>query len=170
MDNNIVFTERQRFRQIWIWFILIGINGLCIYAIVACIIGEQQISNRPVNNTVLFVALGLTVLLTALFFTLRLDTEIKQDGIYVRFFPFHLAFRKYSRDEISKIFLRQYNPIKEYGGWGVRAGLFGKGKALNVSGHMGIQIVLTNGTRLLIGTNKPDEAKKVLQQLGYLTE
>jgi hypothetical protein len=170
MDNNIVFAERQRFRQIWIWLILIGINGLCIYAIAACMIGEQQIGIRPVCSTVLFGAPGLTMLLTALFFTLRLDTEIKQDGIYVRFFPFHLTFRKYSRDGISKIFLRQYNPIKEYGGWGIRAGLFGKGKALNVSGRMGIQIVFTDGKRLLIGTNKPDEVREALQRLGYLTE
>lgn len=170
MDNNIIFSERQRFRQIWIWLILLGVNGLWIYAIITQVVNGQQFCNRPMSDTGLFIALGLTVLLTILFIAFRLDTEIKQDGIYVRFFPFYLTFRKYSWDKIAKSFVKQYNPIMDYGGWGFRLGLFGKGKALNVSGNKGIQIVLTDGTRLLIGTNKPDEAKQALQQIGHLTE
>lgn len=58
----------------------------------------------------------------------------------------------------------------DYGGWGFRFGLFGKGRALNVSGNKGIQLVLTDGTRLLIGTNKPDEARQALQLIGHLAE
>jgi len=170
MNNDILFTEQQRFRQIWVWLMLIGINGLFLYGIYQQVISGQQWGNKPMSDTGLFVALGSTVLLTILFFILRLDTEIKRDGIYVRFFPFRLSFKKYSWDKVSKSFVKQYNPIMDYGGWGIRFGLFGKGRALNVSGNKGIQIVLTDGTRLLIGTNKPDEAKQALQQVGHLTE
>lgn len=170
MNNDILFTERQHFRQIWVWLMLIGINGLFIWGLIQQVIYGQQWGNKPMSDNGLFVALGSTVLVTILFLFLRLDTEIKQDGIYVRFFPFHLTFRKYSWDKIAKSFVKQYNPIMDYGGWGIRLGIFGKGRALNVSGNKGIQIVLTGGTRLLIGTNKPDEAKQALQQVGHLTE
>jgi len=170
MNNDILFTEQQRFRQIWVWLMLIGINGLFLYGIYQQVISGQQWGNKPMSDTGLFVALGSTVLLTILFFILRLDTEIKRDGIYVRFFPFRLSFKKYSWDKVSKSFVKQYNPIMDYGGWGIRFGLFGKGRALNVSGNKGIQIVLTDGTRLLIGTNKPEEARQALQLIGHLTE
>ncbi len=58
----------------------------------------------------------------------------------------------------------------EYGGWGIKNGLFGSGKSYNVSGNEGLQIIYTNNKRLLIGTKKTDEIKSVLFQLGKLSE
>lgn len=60
-------------------------------------------------------------------YSFKLQTVIKTDGIYVRFFPIHIAFRKYSWDKLSKVYVRTYSPLAEYGGWGLRLGLFGKG-------------------------------------------
>jgi len=81
------------------------------------------------------------------------------------FFPFHLTLKKYSWDNIQRFSVRQYDPITEYGGWGFRFGFLTKGMAFNVSGNKGIQLVLKNGSRLLIGTNKPDEASETLKKL-----
>ncbi len=170
MSNDILFTERQRFKQIWIWLILFGVNGLVIYGIIQQVIIGKQFGNNPGSDTELFLVFVLVMLVTLLFHSFRLDTEIKHDGVYVRFFPFYLSFQKYSWDRIAKSFVKKYNPLLDYGGWGIRFGFPGKGKAYNVSGNKGIQLVLTDGTKLLIGTNKPDEAKQVLQQSGHLTE
>jgi len=57
------------------------------------------------------------LLLTLSFYLFKLETIIKTDGIYVRFFPFHIAYRKYDWNTISQAFVRKYNPITEYGGW-----------------------------------------------------
>ena len=108
----------------------------------------------------------MTLLLSLLFFSFNLITIVKPDGIYVRFFPFHLSFRRYTWDMISKVYVRHYSPIGEYGGWGIRLGLFGKCKAYNVSGNKGLQIEFTNNKKLLIGTKKPDELATVLTNLG----
>jgi|SRR3954447_2251190 hypothetical protein len=113
---------------------------------------------------------GLTILLTILFINFRLETQIKKDGVYVRFFPFHLSFRHYNWDKVSKSFVRQYNPIGEYGGWGLRLGLFGKGKALSVSGDKGLQLEFTDNKKLLIGTNKPEELTEALKKIGQLKQ
>ncbi|AUC86670.1 hypothetical protein CW731_06850 [Polaribacter sp. ALD11] len=70
-----------------------------------------------------------------------------------------------SWNEISKVGIRTYLPISEFGGWGLRGGFFfnkGKEKAVNVSGDIGIQLVLKNGEKLLIGTQKKQEATSVL--------
>lgn len=167
MDKDALFTERQSFRQIWLWIILFGINGLFAYGIYGQVFIGQPFGDNPMSDSELVITFGLSILLTFLFIFLRLDTQIKQDGIYVRFFPFQLKFKKYSWDKISKSYVRQYSPISEYGGWGLRLGLFGHGRAFNISGNKGIQLELTNGKRLLIGTKKPDKAKQTLRELGH---
>lgn len=168
MNNEILFAERQKFRQWWIWLILVGINGFFLFGVFQQVFGGRQFGDRPMSNEGLLFSLGLSLLLTFVFINLRLDTQLKQDGIYVKFFPFHLTFKVYPWDEISKSFVRKYNPISEYGGWGLRLGLFGKGKAYNVSGNKGLQIEFTNNKRLLIGTNKPGELTETLTKMGKL--
>jgi len=39
-------------------------------------------------------------------------------------------------------------------------------EAYNVSGNKGIQLVFTNGRKLLIGTKRPEEVKEILEKLG----
>lgn len=169
MTTEKLFTERQYFRQIWLWALLIIINGFIIYGLISQVFFGRTFGDKPISNELLFfVTLGV-LLLTLLFVFLRLDTVIKQDGVYYRFLPFQWTYKKISWDRISKSFVRQYNPITEYGGWGLRTGLFGKGQAFNVSGDKGLQLVYDNGKKFLLGTQRPDEIEQALKQLGRLT-
>lgn len=59
--------------------------------------------------------------------------------------------------------MRTYSPIKEYGGWGYRITLK-NGKAFNVTGNKGIQLVLKSGKKLLIGTQQESEASLVINR------
>lgn len=167
MENKIFFSERQRFKQIWLWIILLGINGFFIFGLIKQVILEKQFGDKPMSDIGLFIVTTLTLFLSFLFFILRLETKIKTDGIYVRFFPFQLNFKHYPWDRLNQSFVRKYNPIGEYGGWGLRG--LGKNKALNVSGDKGIQLITQDGSKLLIGTNKADEATETLKRLGHLT-
>ncbi|EAR12449.1 hypothetical protein PI23P_07485 [Polaribacter irgensii 23-P] len=68
--------------------------------------------------------------------------------------------------EIETAHVRNYNPIGEYSGWGIKGGLLWnkeKGKYVNISGAIGIQLVLKNGKKLLIGTQKKEEVNNVLK-------
>ena len=71
-----------------------------------------------------------------------------------KFFPF---------DEIESFKEREYRPIREYGGWGIRYGL--SGKAYNVYGNKGLQLVLNNKKKILIGSQKSYEFYKAVQKL-----
>lgn len=168
MKEEILFTERQRFKQWWLWLILLGINGLLLFGVFKQVIGGQQFDNKPMGNAGLLIVTGLSIVFTLLFVSFRLDTTIKKDGIYVRFFPFHLKFKHYAWDSLTKSFVRQYSPLTEYGGWGLRFGLLGKGTAYNVSGDKGLQLEFTDSKKLLIGTNKPDELTDILSKIGQL--
>ena len=69
-------------------------------------------------------------------------------------------------EEIKKVYVRNYDPISEYGGWGLKGGFFWnkeKGKCVNISGDIGLQIEFKNGKKLLIGTQKKEEATSVLK-------
>ncbi|MDQ7961216.1 hypothetical protein [Flavobacterium lindanitolerans] len=170
MDNEILFTERQRFKQWWLWFILLGINGLFLFGVIKQVVGGEPYGDKPMSNTGLIITTALTVFLTFLFVSFRLETIIRKDGIYVRFSPFHLKFRHYAWETLTKCYVRQYAPIAEYGGWGLRYGFMGKGKALNVSGNKGLQLEFTDNKKLLIGTNKPYELTEILKKLGQLKQ
>ena len=165
MENEILFSEIQKFKQRWLWIILFGINGLLVFTIIKRIILGHQFGDKLLGNLGFYIAFIITLFLTILIYNLCLDTQLKKDGIYVRFFPFHQTFRFFPWEKIDKLYVRQYNPVTEYGGWGIRIGLFGKGKAFNVSGNKGLQIEFHNEERLLIGTNKPDELIKALNKI-----
>ena len=169
-DNEILFKESQGFTQWWLWLILTVINGFLLFGVYKQVIGGEAIGDKPMSDTGLLLNTGFMIALTVLFTRFRLHTEIKQDGVYVKFFPFHLSFKHYRWTSISKSYVRQYNPIAEYGGWGLRLGLFGKGKAYNVSGNQGLQLEFYNQKKLLIGTNKPMELLKVLKKIEHLKE
>jgi uncharacterized protein YlzI (FlbEa/FlbD family) len=68
--------------------------------------------------------------------------------------------------ETETAHVRKYNPIGEYGGWCIKGGLLWnkeKGKCVNITGAISIQIVLKNGKKLLIGTKKKEEVNNVLK-------
>lgn len=170
MENEVLFCERQRFKQIWLWIILLCINIYLIDRTVREFIMAEQFGGIPMSDTGLVISTIITLLVTLLIAITRLDTMIKNDGFYVRFFPFHLKYRKHPWNTISQIFVRKYDPLSEYGGWGYRLGWFGKGKAFNISGNQGIQLVFTDGSKLLIGTNRPNEVRESLDRIENFKE
>ena len=61
------------------------------------------------------------------------------------------------------VYTRTYSPMREYGGWGIR---FGKsGKAYNIKGDEGLQLVFKNGKRLLIGSQKSQELAQAVDSI-----
>ncbi len=161
MNNEILFSERQNYRT--------RRNGILLLALSVYFIFRSY--NNIMSKDLSFLTFnfaGIILLILALFFMfLRLDTEIREDGIYYQLFPFHFKMRKIAFDDIEKVYVRKYNPLMEYGGWGIRLGLFGKGWAINISGNKGIQIEFKNKKKrkFLLGTQKPEEVEAVLNKL-----
>ncbi len=155
-----VFKEEQRFTQLWLIVLLI------VSALMPFVILFSEYSKGKMTFNEFITAMFMIVLATGLIFLFKLKTRIDATGIHYQFFPFHFSFKTISWTEINQAYVRKYSPIGDYGGWGIKGGAFwdsGKGKAINVSGDIGIQLELKNGKKLLIGTQKENEAKQVLK-------
>ncbi|VXC14281.1 MULTISPECIES: hypothetical protein [Chryseobacterium] len=155
MENKLEFTEKQRFTQWWLWLLL---SAIMVYTIYNFIEDRQYFSTLE-----LAISFLIPILVIILFLVIRLETKIDGQGISVRFFPFQITFRYYPWRNIKKAYVRKYSPLTEYGGWGMRQGLFGKGKAYNVKGNKGLQIILNDEKKVLIGTQKQNELKQYLE-------
>lgn len=151
-----IFEETQQFRQWWLWVII-------LVATLSPLAALFYIPGGLTWEALISPGIGLVVGVM-LFFGLRLKTKVDENGIYYRFFPFHLKTRFKSWEDIEYAYVRKYSPLGEYGGWGIRL-TFGNGLALNVSGNMGLQIKYKNGKKLLIGTNKATELEALMQML-----
>ncbi len=155
MGNEIIFTEIQKMRQPWVWAIIFLPLALVIWY-------WKQMLPEPV---MLIVPLIMGILCPLLFYICNLRTEVRADGLYFRFFPFQRSFHKIGISDIKTYEVRTYMPIMEYGGWGIRYSLR-YGKAYNVSGNLGIQLVLKNGSKILFGSQKPEEFLEALKKVA----
>lgn len=163
MDNS-NFIEIQQFRQGWLLAIVLV---PCISALIY--IGFKVFRNWPMSGTnmLIFGAIALALVLVPVFMlSIKMITEVKNDAIHIRFFPLKREVISFS--EIAKCDARQYSPIKEYGGWGIRYGT--KGMAYNVSGDRGVQLELTNGKQLLIGSQRSEELAKTIRSKTFTKE
>lgn len=149
-----VFIENQHIRQWWVYALLVFC--LCCSAI-------PLVNGLLVNemHTSSWIAPAMTAIVITLFLRINLKTKIDREGITASFEPFSLFERHYSWKEIEQAYIRNYAPVAEYGGWGVRG--FGKAGAYNLSGKIGIQIITNNKERFLIGTQVPEKAEKAIK-------
>ncbi len=155
MSNPVYFKEVQYFRQLWLILVL-SVSTLPAILLVAFVPDEEEI-------WVKIVVISILVLTMSLIFIIRLETEITKDGIRYKFWPFHPKPRMIRYDDIQKIEVRKYEPLSEYGGWGIKG--TSKNRAYNVSGNIGIQIELKSGKKLLLGTNKKEEAETIVRRI-----
>lgn len=110
-----------------------------------------------------FVVLFLSVFVVYLFLSLKLELGISQRGIVFRLFPFHRKFRFIPFSEVRKYSIRRFNPIFEYGGWGIRYSTKRNGIAYTISGKYGLQLELLSNKRLLIGVKSPQQVLEFLK-------
>src|SRR5437868_14739400 len=63
------------------------------------------------DNLVMGLLSGLVLcILITVFLNYRLVTEIRTDGIYVRFPPFSPSYERFLWSEIAEIFIREFDP------------------------------------------------------------
>ncbi len=162
MKERVIFEEVQSFVGTWIWYLVITISVLVIGSrIAAATLSSTSSDGGFVGLMLAVIALGGVIALLA---TSRLYVTIDKNNIYYRFPPFVSKEKHLGQGDIREMQVRKYRPIREYGGYGYRF-RFRSGRAMNVSGNMGLQLVLTNGKKLLIGTQKPESMQTAIRHL-----
>lgn len=151
----VYFREVQRFRQPWLWVLLVGCAAWFTWAAWQQLGQGEPVGSNPMGDAGRLIAWALAALgLPGLFLLTRLRTEVREDGVYLRFSPFHRRDRCFPLEELARVESVTYNPVLEYGGWGIRIGR--RGWAYNVSGRLGVRLTLGSGKEILIGTRNPE--------------
>lgn len=142
MPTSERFRETQQMRQPWVWLLLGAIGIITI----------------PVGSV---IALATLVAVGALFLSIRLTTEVREDGVYVRFEPFHRSFRRVPFEDIERIETTT-SGILTYGGIGIRwtpstiAYMTDRGE--------GVKIHRQNAKSVVIGSQRADELAAVISE------
>ncbi|MBU2650768.1 MAG: hypothetical protein KKA81_07525 [Bacteroidetes bacterium] len=163
--TRILFKEEQRFRQVWILFILIASAGLWLFFMIWQGINENLFTTKPEAAWITLIVGIIPVVLIFLFLKMKLITVIDQQGVGCRFTILQKSFKRFEKDDILSYEIRKYKPIQEYGGWGIRVSGGKKGTAYNVSGNMGLQLYMKNGKKFLIGTRQEVSLGRAMEKL-----
>ncbi|MEL4305296.1 DUF6141 family protein [Methanococcoides sp. LMO-2] len=163
LNKSTAFREVQKFRQFWVSSLVLIPAVVTLYGAYKQLFLGQPFGNNPASDTTMVI---LTIIFGFLFplfiFSMKMVTEVRSDGVYVRFFPFHLSFKKFGYADIASYRSVHYSALRDYGGWGVRYGR--NGKAYNISGNDGIRLEFRNGKHLLIGSQRTHEFLLALEQ------
>jgi hypothetical protein len=155
------FKETQRIKIWWMWAPLIAINLLFAYIFVQQIIVGQPFGRTPLPNgiiiTLFLICAGMLTFCLLISFKLRIDEE----GIHYKYTPFRRKYTTITWYHVSDAYVRDYEPLYEYGGWGIKGTL--KNRAYNMSGKTGLQLVLRDGNKVILGTLRPVEVKAIAQ-------
>ena len=155
------FHERQTFAR-WVYW------TICISNVTPVIL--LFVIPGPIPFGLVLVILFMVLLPIVLY--LFLGVMITEIGTDMRGEPeLHIAFGAmrtinyhFPISTITSAVVRKYDPIGEYGGWGIR-GWRGK-RALNMRGDRGVEITTTfkgKPASFMIGSQKPEELETALQ-------
>ena len=166
-EQRILFREKQGFRQLWLWVLLLGIAAVFWAGFIYQVVLGGAFGNRPATDIQLSLMLALIGFgLPFFFYWMNLTTEVMPGILQVRFRPFHLkpvCIPLHTVRDFEKV---TYDPINEYGGWGIRWGA--KGKAYSTSGREGVLLRFYNKQPLLVGSQRAKELFLAIEQAKAL--
>ncbi len=167
-SNRVEFYEIQRFRNPWLRYssVILTIGFILFYVpgAVKQLVYHEPWGNKPVSDATLIavgvVVLGFMFALCYFFFNLKLVTVVSSRGIRVRLFPITKQVIDFS--DIVRCQPVTYNAREDFGGWGAKHSE--RGKAITIYGNRGVELTLSSGEVLLIGSQRPEQFHTAIKQ------
>lgn len=156
--DGALFEEEQHFRQAWLWGLVLVVSALVLTGAVVILMRAPR--QAPATAAMLTGAVAVLLLVGALWLA-YLRVRVTPAEIQVRFVPFFVD-RHIALQELAGYAVLRYNPL--LAGYGIHFSSYGL--VYNVSGREGVQLRLSNGKRVLIGTQRPQEFCAALAQAG----
>ena len=157
MRSKILFEEKQKLTQWWLWLLLMAIGLVPLYGLYKQFIIGEPFGNKPLSNEGLLVFCLFVFGLILFFWMSELRTKIYVDKIEVNYFPF--LKRTFKWEDVESTEIIKYDFV----GYGIRFSL-NYGTVYNVKGNQGLFLKLKNGKRRLIGTQRPEELRKIVEE------
>ena len=173
--GKILFKEEQKFGSPGL-YISMGLvyatpTAIFMYAFYQQFVLKIPFGNKPMSDTGLlilaFLIFAVLIGSAYLLFGSKLITTVTNENLIITFKPLTGKTISFDKTNINRYEIREYKPTMEYGGYGVKQGKKGVGKAYNVSGKIGLQLYLKDGKKILIGTQRGDA---LLRAIGKMIE
>jgi len=158
-----LFREEQAFRQPRVRFLLAILpTGFLVVLIWQVGLGHP-LGKHPLSNG---NVIGWTVFLWLVYLrliTMKLVTEVGGGNLSLSMGGLW-SIRKIPLAEIRKVEVVTYDPVLDYGGYGIR--LTPKGRAYIARGDRGVRLTPTKGMKILVGSQRPQELLQAAQSLA----
>lgn len=161
----VIYREEQNFD--WRVYALVAVADLLVW------LGLVFFHDNPVhaagfeNPGAIMLALGFFVGVVLPVFLiigfLRMTTEVAPTDVRVWFGWVPTYRRVIPIGSVQRIEVVTYRPLADYGGWGIRQGRDGV-RVLNARGNQGVRLELVDGSRLLIGSQRPEDLARALER------
>lgn len=171
--ERLIYREEQSFRQSFIPWIMLAVI-LFMFAGFGVGFYQQLYLGKPYgdepmsNNGLIWSSILSFVFVSAVFIFLlggNLVTEIWSDGIRYKFTPLIRKVKHIPLADMSSVKVEKYNPILEFGGWGLRKRFLTRKTAYNIRGRTGIRVIMKNGSQIMFGTQKQEDMKRAVDKM-----
>lgn len=171
--EKILFKEEQRFGSVPLYLsmgvIYVGTIAIFAYGLYKQLVLGEPYGNKPMSDNGLIITaigvLGVLFLSGFFLFSSKLKVKITNKSLSFTFKPMIIKTISYSPKDIVRFEVREYKPVKEYGGWGIKQGKKSVGRAYNVRGNIGLQLYLEGGKKVLIGTQRKDAIGRAMNKM-----
>jgi hypothetical protein len=165
-NSTVIFREVQKMNQLWVRIVIAITVVMTWYGAYQQLLLRKPFGNNPAPDWIMILVFIMFGVLFPVFFrSIKLVTEVRKSGLYVRFYPLHFSFKSIPFETIQSYDVRTYNPLRDYGGWGIRYG--SKGKAYTVEGSRGVFFEFLEGgkvKKLMIGSQIPEKLSEAVRR------
>lgn len=164
-SKEVIYREVQYFRQIWALVFVLGFALYMWYGVIQQVIYGVPVGDNPAPDIVLIILWALFGVFFPIFMLVmnKLVTEVRTDGIYIRFGPYHRKYRVFLWNEINHYEAITYSALLRFGGWGIRFGMAGE-IAYNVSGDKAVELHLRNKV-IVVGSKDVESLIKAIESV-----
>ena len=166
MDQNKpspLFTETQRFDQLWVRALCVLIFAICATTLHALATHQLPVPVRGLLFAAFalgMAAMALGMVVTVGLLLSRLQTTLDAHHLQIRLWPITKTFPLHSLTRWQAV---TYDALNEYGGWGIRRKFGDRSTtAYTTSGDRGVMIERNDGTKILVGSKMAERLEAAL--------
>lgn len=150
-----IYREEQRFGW-WVYALMILMMALAWALFEGRGLVRPGMFGQRAQQLFLAVAAGMSLPVVFMLGVLRMTTIVTPLDVRIWFGYFPTYRRTISMLTISRVEVVQYQPLRHCGGWGIRIGRDGE-RVYNARGNRGVRLHLIDGSKILIGSQRPEE-------------
>jgi hypothetical protein len=154
-----LFYEKQIFKHSRVRYLLAILPAAFLLLLIWQVILRHPTGRQPLSNG---NVIGWTVFLWLVYLrliTLKLVTEVHAGNLHLSMHGLW-SIRKIPLAGIGSAEVVIYDPVKDYGGYGIR--LSPRGRAYIASGNRGVRLTLMKGMKVLVGSQRPQELAQAI--------